>query len=87
MSRASSVGKVDDCESGGSQVQMSQQPSEKNLLVLLDKTLYLRVVLDNDNLLSVDYENGMLKNLIAALESEYTIYTKLRRTKSIKLLK
>ena len=39
-------------------------------LVLLDKVLYLTVVLDNDHLLSLDYEHGMLKDMIAALESD-----------------
>ena len=41
--------------------------------MLLDKALCLRFVLDNDHLPSLDYEHGMLKDLIAALESEYEI--------------
>ena len=63
-SRTSSVGKVDNSELGA---------------LLLDKALYLRAFLDNDHLLSLDYEYGMLNNRIAALNSD----TKLRFTKSI----
>ena len=54
-SRTSSVGKVDNSELGA---------------LLLDKALYLRVVLGNDHLLSLDYEYGMLNNRIAAFNSE-----------------
>ena len=58
-----------------------QQPSEKNLLVLLDKALYRRVVLDNDHLPCLDHEHGMLKYIINMLNSDTT---KLRHRKSIK---
>ena len=34
----------------------------------MDKAFYLRVVLDNNHLLSLDYEHGMLKDLIVPLE-------------------
>ena len=43
------------------------------------------VFLDNDHLLYLDYEHDMLKDMIAALDSEYIMYTKLRRTNSIKV--
>ena len=56
---------------------------EKSACAVGQGTLH-NVVLDNDYLLYLDYENGMLKDLMAAVESEYIIYTKLRCTKSIK---
>ena len=55
------------------------------LLVLLDKALYVRVVVYNCQLLSLHYENDILKDMIAALQSEYIIYTKFRLTKSLEL--
>ena len=61
----SSVDKVDDYI-WKSLVRISY-PSDKTLLVLLDKALYLMLVLDNDHLLSVEYEHGMLKHMIATL--------------------
>ena len=36
--------------------------------------------------MSLDYKNGMLKDQIAALVSDYIIYTKLKFKKSTKLL-
>ena len=42
-------------------------------------------VLDNDHLLSRDYEHGLLKDMITTIKLEYLICTKLSRTKSIKL--
>ena len=42
-SRTSSVGKVDDSESGGPQFESRHGHLRKNLLVLLDKALYLRL--------------------------------------------
>ena len=42
-----------------SPVRVSTRPSEKKKsAVLLDKALYLMLVLDNDHLLSLDYEYG-----------------------------
>ena len=59
---------------------------EKSAFVVGQGTLS-KVVLDNDHLMYHNYEHDMLKDMTAALESEYIIYTKLiRRTKSIKLL-
>ena len=61
---------------------------EKSACAVGQSTLpnYINVVLDSDYLLFLHYEHGTLKDLIAALESEYTIYTKLRRTKCIERL-
>ena len=41
----------------------------ENLLVLLNKALYLKLVLDNNYLPSLDYVYGKLKDLTADLES------------------
>ena len=42
-SRTGSVGKVDDSESGGPRFESRHGHLRKNLLVLLDKALYLRL--------------------------------------------
>ena len=72
MSRTSSVGKVDDSDSRGTQFESRNKLSA----CVVGQGTLPKVVLDNDDLLSLDYEIGMLKNLMAALESEYIIYTK-----------
>ena len=67
-SRTSSVGKVDDFESGGPQFESCIGYLKKSVCAAGQGTL-ANVVLDNDLLLSLDYEYGMLKDMIAALES------------------
>ena len=65
-SRTCSGGKAHDSEPGGPQFHSRHKASEKNLHVLFNKALHLRVVLDNDHLLSLDYDTWMLKDLITA---------------------
>ena len=77
--RTSSVGKVEDSESGGPRFESCNKLFEKILLVLLDKSLYQTLYWIMTTF--CDYENGMLKDPIAALQLEYIIYTKLSRTK------
>ena len=50
-------------------LQTQKQITKKILPVLLDKALYLRVVLHNDHPYLTHYDYGLLKDLIAALES------------------
>ena len=64
----SSVEKVVDSKLGG------QGLNEKILLVLLDKALYLRVVLNNDDPSVSYYDYGLLKDLLAALDLDTQNY-------------
>ena len=67
-----SDGKVNDFKSGGPGFEFRNKPSKRDLLVLLDNALYLRVVLYNYHIPSDYYEYGMLKDLIDALGGVYT---------------
>ena len=64
-SRTSSEGIVDDSKFGDPRFQSNNKQYEKNLLVLLDKTLYLMVVLENGYFPLLQYEYGKLIVLIA----------------------
>ena len=57
-SRTSSVGKVDDSKSGGPRFRVSTRPSEKKSACAVGQGTLPKVVLDNDRLLSLDYEYG-----------------------------
>ena len=56
-SRTSSVGKVDDSKSGGPRFESRHGHMRKICLCCWTRTLP-KVVLDNDHLLSLDYEYG-----------------------------
>ena len=68
-----------DSKSGGFWLKSHNKPSEQYLLVLLDKALYITFV----HLLSLGYEFWHVKEVNRRLRVGYT---KLRHTKSIKLL-
>ena len=56
-SRTSSVGKVDDSESGGPQFESRHGHLRKKSACAVGQGTLPKVVLDNDHLLSLDYEN------------------------------
>ena len=62
-SRTSSVGKVDDCESGGPWFESRHGHLRKKSACAVGQGILPKVVPDNDHLLSLDYEygNGTLK--------------------------
>ena len=70
LSSISSVGKVDDSEVLGSNLAT---------YLLRNKEYKIYQTLTR---ISLQYENIILKDLMAALESEHIIYMKLKRTKS-----
>ena len=73
------LGKVDDSKSGGASSNLAMAIWEKSACAVGQGTLP-KVVLDNDHLLSLDYEHGMLKD-------DYRLKVRIHNIHEIKVYK